>query len=69
MAVLKTCNNCKHYDNFWNLCTRGKHHHGYDPVTGEKVFEYKVLRSAREERMSILPWHCGKNARYFKEIE
>ena len=68
MPILKTCNNCEHYDDFGSLCVRGKELSGYDPVTGNEQFKYKVLRSAREERRSILPWHCGKNGRYFKEI-
>lgn len=69
MNNLKLCINCKHYDNFGNLCVRGKYHNSCDPVTGEKVFEYKVLRSANEERASIFPWHCGKKGRYFVNIK
>lgn len=69
MNNMKFCVNCKHYNSFGNLCVRGKYHYHDNPVTGEKEFKYKVLRSANEERDSIFPWNCGKKGRYFVNIK
>jgi hypothetical protein len=63
---MKLCKDCKHYNDIGLLCVRGKRQVGVDPVHGWPVLKYKVLRFARYERESILPWRCGKSGRHFE---
>ena len=62
---MNLCKDCKHYDEYFYNCVRGRRQVGVDPVHGDAVYEYKVLQLARSQRESILPWNCGKKGRHF----
>jgi hypothetical protein len=62
----KLCKDCKHYNDFWYLCERGRKQIGIDPIDGTPTYTYKTLESARGQRDSIMPWNCGKNGRHFE---
>lgn len=60
--TLKLCKDCK-YESA-RCCDRlGKEE--IDLISG-KFVRKEVWTYCAQERKSILPWHCGKNAKYFE---
>ena len=66
---MKLCKDCKNFCSGFEVCERGWKKMGVDPVNGEQLYDFSVRENARAERISWLPWHCGKNARYFEPRE
>lgn len=72
---MKFCKDCNHYQYFHMIgsacselrCVRGERIHSYNLVSGRPLYQYDFVGNAAMERSSILPWHCGKKARYFEE--
>ncbi|ABL96808.1 hypothetical protein BcepF1.077 [Burkholderia phage BcepF1] len=63
------CKDCANLTIDGITCARGPYIKGVDPVTGNEIRDYKVIDYARQERKGIMPWKCGKNARFFKAKE
>lgn len=61
---MKFCKDCKHFYEVVGYCARKKMTILYFPPS-----KYKKLLIAEDERASWLPWHCGKNAKFFEEKE
>lgn len=64
---MKFCKDCKHFNHLTFDCVRGKRQIGVDPVNGEAVFAYKVIRFASTERSRL--FGCGKKGRHFEPKE
>lgn len=54
---MKLCKDCEHF---------GSNYYCYRKREVEPIIGQPIPLSPTTERYSILPWKCGKNARYFK---
>jgi hypothetical protein len=64
--VYPLCCNCVHFNQNDRNCGRGQKYQKLDLMHGQTYTAYKPYKYAKSQRLSLLPWKCGKRGRFFQ---
>jgi len=61
------CSNCVHFNGYDLSCNRKQAYQKLDLIHAQTYVTYKPYKNARTQRLSLLPWKCGKRGRFFQQ--